>query len=192
LPLKFIHKKFGSGIRLKTYPMLTLRRIIVAGLIKKIKDIRPFYYLEYNKQDAKDFLIKEYDWKDYGGHHHENLFTKFAMAYWLPKKFGIDKRIINLSAQVLSGAITRDQAINLLKKPFGTDEELELLRQYVIKKLDFTDEEFNNIWNSESKKSFDYPSNYKLIFSLSQRFSSLIKKIYAFKPMSITEKEVIQ
>lgn len=189
--LKYIHKMFGSGIKLKTYPMLTLSQMIFAGLIKRIKDIRPLYYLDYNKPDAKQLLIELYDWKDYGGHHHENLFTKFAMAYWLPEKFGIDKRKINLSAQVLSGVITREYALELLNEPTGTKDELESIRQYIIKKLGLEKREFQIIWESENKRTFDYPSNYKLIFSLSDRFGSIIKKLYAFTPMSISERKII-
>ena len=94
--LKYLHKRFGNGIKLKTYPTLPYYKIAYFGLVKKIRDVRPFYYLDYQKQMAKDLLVELYDWRDYGGHHHENLFTKFAMAYWLPLKFGIDKRKINL------------------------------------------------------------------------------------------------
>jgi N-acetyl sugar amidotransferase len=189
--LKYIHKMFGSGIKLKTYPMLTLSRMIFAGLIKRIKDIRPLYYLEYNKPDAKQLMIELYDWKDYGGHHHENLFTKFSMAYWLPKKFNIDKRKINLSAQILNGAITKESAELQLAEPFDTEKELNLSREYVIKKLGISNIEFEQIWDSKNKKTFDYPSNYNLIFGLAKRFSPIISKFYAFKPMSITENEII-
>ena len=127
--LKHVHKKFGSGIRLKTYPMLPVSQMLYSGLVLKILDTRPFYYLNYKKQEAKQMLMRDYDWKDYGGHHHENLFTKFVMAYWLPKKFNIDKRKINLSAQVLSGAITREQALADVSKQFDSPEELEKLKE---------------------------------------------------------------
>ena len=189
--LKYIHNKFGSSIKLKTYPMLPFRKIIYAGIIKKILDIRPYYYLEYTKQDAKKMLMEAYDWKDYGGHHHENIFTKFSMSYWLPEKFGIDKRKINLSAQVLSGAITRDEALAELNTPFASEKELLAMCQYVIKKLDLTQQEFDDIWAAPNKKTFDYPSDYNLIYGLSEKFNPLIKRLYAFTPMSITEREVI-
>jgi len=189
--LKYIQKKYGSGIRLKTYPLLTLRKMLLAGLIYKIRDIRPLYYLNYSKQEAKNLLISEYGWKDYGGHHHENIFTKFAMAYWLPLKFGIDKRKINLSAQVLSGAITRNEGIRLLNEPFSSNEDLSLICHYVVKKLGIKESEFQKIWNSENKKTFDYPSDYRLIMRLSARFDNVIRKLYAFTPMSITEKKMI-
>lgn len=190
--LRFIHKKFGSGIALKTYPLLTLPKMIYSGLIKGIKDIRPFYYLDYTKQDAKRLMMDEYGWKDYGGHHHENLFTKFSMAYWLPGKFGIDKRRINLSAQVLSKVITREEALYQLAQPFGTDSELEQSRAYVQKKLALSDSEFNRIWSAPISNTFDYPSNYKLILTLANRFKPVLKRLYAFTPMMLTANVVLE
>lgn len=190
--LLYIHKRFGAGIALKTYPLLTLPLQIYSGLVKGTKDIRPFYYLDYNKQDAKLLMMSEYDWKDYGGHHHENLFTKFSMAYWLPRKFGIDKRKINLSAQVLSQAITREEALALLAQPFASANELEQTRQYVVKKLDLTEEEFNQIWLAPAKQTFDYPSNYALIFELVSRFRPILKRLYAFTPMSVSANDLLE
>lgn len=190
--LLYIHKKFGSGIRLKTYPLLTLPKMIYAGILKGIRDIRPYYFLSYQKQEAKKLLIETYDWKDYGGHHHENLFTKFAMAYWLPRKFDIDKRIINLSAQVLSGALLRREAVQQLEKPFASEVELAASREYVIKKLEMSQDEFQRIWDTTNKKAFDYPSNYNLIFWLADKFSPVLKKLYSFKPMSVSAREVLE
>ena len=189
--LKFIHKKYGSGKRLKTYPILSLGKIVYAGIVKKVLDIRPYYYLEYTKQDAKKVLIRTYDWQDYGGHHHENIFTKFSMSYWLPEKFGIDKRKINLSAQILSGAITRDKALLELQSPFCPEEEIRPMCQYINKKLDLTPRDFDDILAAPNRTPFDYPSNYNLIYELAAKFNPLIKKIYAYTPMSITEKEMI-
>ncbi|MCY7359163.1 MAG: N-acetyl sugar amidotransferase [Rudanella sp.] len=189
--LLFIHKQFGSGIRLRTYPLLTLPKQMYAGLVKGIKDIRPFYYLDYNKQDAKRLMMDVYDWKDYGGHHHENLFTKFAMAYWLPRKFRIDKRKINLSAQVLSKAITRSEALTHLNLPFATDSELEQTRAYVQKKLALSDSEFQHIWSAPTKNTFDYPSNYALIFGLVKQFRPVLKRLYSFTPMSVSANDIL-
>ncbi|QHV95257.1 N-acetyl sugar amidotransferase [Spirosoma endbachense] len=189
--LRFIHKRFGSGVRLKTYPMLTLPKMVYAGLIKGIKDIRPYYYLNYKKQDAKQLMIRLYDWQDYGGHHHENLFTKFSMAYWLPRKFGIDKRKINLSAQVLSQAITRDEALAQLQQPFASERELAETRSYVQKKLALSDNDFQQIWSATGKNTFDYPSNYELLVKLASRLRPLISRLYAFTPMTVTANQVL-
>jgi len=190
--LKYIHKHFGSGIKLKTYPLLTIPRIIYSGFVKKIKDIRPFYYLDYNKAEAKKLLMEKYDWVDYGGHHHENLFTKFAMSCWLPEKFGIDKRKINLSAQVLSNAIRREEALLEVSKPFGSKEEIESLKNYVIKKLDLDANSFNKIMGSENKNFTSYPSNYNIIYNNVKHFRWLLKLLYDFKPMSVESNEMIK
>lgn len=189
--LIFIHKKFGNGIKLKTFPQLSIIKEVYSGLIKKIRDVRPYYYVNYNKQEAKKFLIEKYNWQDYGGHHHENLFTKFAMAYWLPKKFNIDKRKINLSAQILSKAITREEALFKINEPFDSENNLKELKNYVLKKLDLSDVDFENIMACEQKSYKDYPSNYNFIFKNLKYFKWLIKKIYDFKPMAIESSEII-
>ena len=189
--LRHIHRRFGSGVRLKTYPMLTLPRMAWAGLLKGIKDVRPYYYLDYRKQDAKRLMIDLYDWQDYGGHHHENLFTKFAMAYWLPRKFGIDKRKINLSAQVLSGAITRNEALVQLQQPFATERELTETRAYVQKKLALSEAEFQQIWTGLAHSTFDYPSNYSLQLTLAGILQPILRRLYAFTPMTITANQVL-
>ncbi len=190
--LKFIHKKFGKLKKLKTYPYLSLYKIFINGLLFNIKDIRPFYYLEYDKSNARKFLEKEFDWQYYGGHHHENLFTKFVMSYWLPEKFGIDKRKINLSAQVMSGHITRNEALEELSRPVATKNEFIQVKEFILSKLDFSDKEFDEIWVSENKTYLDYPSNYKLMEALKNRFGTFIKLIYPQKPMTFVAMEVNQ
>ncbi|GAB2551941.1 hypothetical protein [Spirosoma aerophilum] len=189
--LQYIHQRFGSGIRLKTYPLLTLPRMAWAGLVKGIKDIRPYYYLTYQKQEAKRLMVDLYDWQDYGGHHHENLFTKFAMACWLPQKFGIDKRKINLSAQVLSGAITRDDALAQLQRPFAPERELLDIKAYVQKKLALSEAEFTRVWAGQAHNTFDYPSNYSLQMTLANALQPVLRRLYAFTPMSVTANRVL-
>jgi N-acetyl sugar amidotransferase len=189
--LIYLHKKYGKLKKLNTYPYYTVWNILIGGLFNKIKDIRPYYFIDYNKQNAKKILSENYEWRDYGGHHHENLFTKFAIAYWLPKKFNIDKRKINLSAQILSGAITREFAIDQIEKDFETEKELENLKKFIIKKLDFNNDEFEKLFIAENKKYSDYPNNFNLIYNNIDNFKWIIKRLYGFKPMSIDSKKII-
>jgi len=187
--LKHVHKIFGSGIKLKTFPFLNNVNLVYYGYIKKIKEVRPYYYIDYKKQEAKELLMEMYDWQDYGGHHHENIFTKFAMSYWLPQKFGIDKRLIHLSAQVASNAISREQALDQISKPFETPEKLDDTKNYVLKKLDISQEEFFKIWNSPNKSFLDYPNNFVMIQKILKYGKPLISRIYKQKPMSFFEME---
>lgn len=187
--IKHVHKLFGNGTKLKTFPFLSNVDLVYYGYLKKIKEVRPYYYIDYRKQDAKKLLKDIYDWQDYGGHHHENIFTKFAMSYWLPQKFGIDKRIIHLSAQVVSGAINREEALEQISRPFETIEKLEETKNYVLKKLDITQGEFVNIWNSPNKSFLDYPNNFVMIQKVLKYGKPLISRIYKQKPMSFFEME---
>jgi N-acetyl sugar amidotransferase len=185
---KHVVKTF-EGTKLKTYPNMSLRRQIYYGAVKKIKRYQPFYFLNYQKKKAKDFLIKNYDWKDYGGHHHENLFTKFIISYWLKKKFNIDKRIITFSAQVITKQKDREEAMKELSLSPYDLEQMERDKKTVIKKLDLTEEEFEKIWNQDNKTFRDYPSHYDLFM----KNKNLIKKyshyVMPTKPKMIVVEE---
>jgi hypothetical protein len=187
--LNYLHKKFGDLNSLSSFPNLSLAKIIYSGYLLGIKDIRPYYYLEYKKQVAKSFLEKEYGWEYYGGHHHENIFTKFAMSVWLPDKFGIDKRKITLSAQVVSGALKREEALDMIQKPLLSESEKEEIINYVLKKLEISHEEFASIWEGPNHDFEDYPSDMNIIKSINQYFMPLVRFVYTIKPMSFYEME---
>jgi hypothetical protein len=187
--LKFIHKKFGS-VKLRTFPNYTLTDLLFSSLIKGIKSIYPFYYLEYEKKKAQSFLKDNFNWDYYGGHHFENLFTKFAISYWLYEKFSIDKRKITLSAQILSGEISREKALDILSSKPYKDSEKDMMLEYVLKKLDFNKEEFEKIIRSPNKSFYDYPSNYKLIDSLNYFTNPFLKKVFIHKPQSVFQAEM--
>ena len=182
--IKYVFKKFGELSKLKTFPFLPYYKIILSRFFKGIREIRPYYYLDYNKQDARKFLEANYEWEYYGGHHHENLFTKFTMSYWLPEKFNIEKRKISLSAQILSNAISREKALEeITLQPYDSDFVKNDLG-FVLKKLDLSEKEFKLIWNSTNKSIYDYPSHLYLIKLLYKRFYPLIKLIYPQNPMT--------
>jgi N-acetyl sugar amidotransferase len=186
--LSYVHNKFGR-VKLKTFPNYTLFNLVYFGFVKGIKSIYPFYYLNYNKTETQKFLIKEYDWEYYGGHHHENLFTKFAISYWLFEKFGIDKRKITLSSQVLSREIERVEALaRLVELPYshpGIEKDID----YVLKKLDFTKEQFNELMTGPKRTYLDYPSYYPLIRRV-QKFGEAYRFILPHKPMSFFQAEM--
>ena len=184
--IKYIQKNYGS-VKIKTYPNLTAFHLIYYAIFKKIKMVRPFYFIDYNKSKIKKIIAKEYDWQDYGGHHHESLFTRFAISYWLPKKFNIDKRKVTLSAQIRSGEITRENALQQLKiLPFNSekiDEDLE----YVCKKLDITEKQFEEYFNNPNKSFLDYPSYFPIYLKMKKLAVFLFKYILPFKPMMAYE-----
>lgn len=185
--LQYIHGKFGKLKKLKTYPQLNYSTIIYASFVKKIKEIRPFYYLDYDKKAARAFLEKEFGWQYYGGHHHENSFTKYAMAVWLPEKFNIDKRVINLSAQVMDKKITREEALEELESPALDNKTKRDLTKYISKKLDLTEEEFDNIWKSNNKDFTHYPNDLVYLKFAMKYLKPLIRLVYRQEPMTFVE-----
>ncbi len=187
--IKFIQNKFGTK-QIKSFPCLSLIHEIYSGFIRKVKLYRPFYFLPYKKIQAQKFLAKEYGWQYYGGHHHENSFTKFAIADWLPNKFGIDKRIITLSALVMSGEISREKALEEIRQPAVNKQKMYNDRDFVCKKLGLTKSEFEQIWNSPNKTFHDYPSYYPITQKLKGLINILSKYILPYKPLSLIQDEI--
>ena len=141
--IKCIHKKFGK-IPIKTHPLISSLDRFIYGEIYHIKWIPFLDYFLYNKFKAMEILQNECDYKPYPYKHYESVFTRFYQGYILPKKFGYDKRLVHLSELIISGQITRDEALNLLKTPpYSDPKNEEQDRIFVLKKLGFTDESWN-------------------------------------------------
>ena len=187
--LKYVHKKYGK-VKLKTYPLVSIPKLFYLGYIKGIKMLPPFNFISYNKKSAQEFLKEKYGWEYYGEHHHENLFTKWAIGYWMYEKFNIDKRKITYSAQILSGELTRVEALKKVSIPPYDQNHVERDKEYIIKKLGLSDEEFEQIWDSPNKSFLDYPSYYPLIKKLVKLIIPFVNKIVPIKPKIFYEMEV--
>ena len=120
--IKSIHKKFGN-LKLKTYPLMTFSRFLWSILFHRVKFIRPFWYIKYNKKDAIKFLQKTFNWKYYGGHHLENRATSFYHTIYLPNKFDVDLRNNTISALVRKGQLTRKEGW----KEYNTPQNFQMI-----------------------------------------------------------------
>lgn len=147
--MRAIHKIYGKG-NLRTFPTINVfQRFILYPYIKGFRVHRPLEWIEYNKAAAKEVLISELGWRDYGGKHYESIFTKFHQAYYLPVKFGYDKRLAHLSSLIVSGQITREQALQELDSPLYEEDALKADIDYWIKKLGIDRAEFESIMLKE-------------------------------------------
>lgn len=143
--IKNIHKKFGV-VPLKTFPQLGFTKLFFLKWIFNTKTIDILNYIEYKKTDVKKIIIDEFGWKDYGGKHYESNWTKFYQGYILPRKFGVDKRVAHLSNLILNNEISKEQAIEELKNnPPLVESEIEELEEYVLKKLNFSKNEWDKL-----------------------------------------------
>lgn len=169
--IKSIHKQFGK-LPMKTYPLMTFSRFLFWTVFARIQKIRPFWYIDYNKNDAKKFLEKEYNWQYYGGHHLENRITAYAHSIYFPKKFNMDLRNNTLSASVRNGRISRVEAWSEYSKtPFVEKDIVE----YFIKRIEVNESEYETIMSRNPKPWYDYPT-YKKRFELFRPLFKILAK----------------
>lgn len=169
--IQAIHKQFGRE-PLKSYPLMTFSRFLFWSMFARIKKIRPFWYIDYNKEDARAFLEREYDWKYYGGHHLENRIAAFYHGIYIPQKFKLDLRNNTLSALVRNGKLSREEAWAEYNTPPTVEKEL---LEYFKKRLGFSDEEYENIMNRGTKAWYEYPT-YKKRFELLRPLFKILAK----------------
>ncbi|MCB0323579.1 MAG: N-acetyl sugar amidotransferase [Bdellovibrionales bacterium] len=187
--IRAIVKRFGTT-KLKSFPNLTISRLFWTAFVRRVRLVRPLYYIPYSKQDAKKLIEDKFGWRDYGGHHYESIFTRFVYSVYLPEKFGIDKRLISLSAQVRSGVMTREAALDEIARPPIEAERRESDMAYVAKKLGFSELEFKQILTAEPKSVFDYPSYHPMIRKFQRAARTAAKVLLPWTPMMFYEMDV--
>lgn len=174
--IRSVNKQFG-GIKLKNYPHLNFFKFIYMNTLKGIKNISLINYIDFKKEEAVVEIEKELGWKNYGGKHHESIYTRFYQAYILPNKFGIDKRRAHYSCLIMSSnELSREQALEKLKEPAADPKQMEIDRTYLLKKLDISSDEFDSIMNSPVKTIYDYPNNHKWELWLRKTLLTLRRK----------------
>jgi len=156
--IKSIHKKYGK-IKLKSFPTLNLFGWIFYTFVKRIKYLPVLNYIPYVKKDAMRLLEKEFDWKPYGHKHFESIYTRFFQGYILPRKFNIDKRKAHLSTLICSGQMTREEALEEMKRDIYPEKDMHEDKECVLKKYSLTEEEFEKIMSHSIKTFRDYPNN---------------------------------
>jgi hypothetical protein len=174
--LKDIHRQFGKK-KLKTYPTFDFKKHVYYSAFLKLTPISILNYVPYNKQEIKEVIKKELDWRDYGGKHYESIFTKFYQAYILPQKFHIDKRKAHLSTLICSGQITREAALAELEKPLYDPRELAADKEYVLKKFGLSEADFSAIMTLPIKKHEDFKTD----TNLKEGYMNLLQKTEKFR-----------
>ncbi len=159
--IKDIHKHYGT-IPLKTFPFFGLKAKHYYKKSKGIESVDLLNLLPYNKADVKNLITKELEWVDYGGKHYESIFTRFYQGYILPNKFGIDKRKAHLSNLICSGQITKEEALKELQTPMYEEKLLKEDKEFVLKKLGFTEQEFEDYIKRERRMHSEFKTEKSL------------------------------
>jgi N-acetyl sugar amidotransferase len=167
-----IYKQYGSGKKLSTFPLQTLKVKFGNYNIRKIEMIFMLNYLKYNKQEASEMLEKTYGWAPVRVKHGESIWTRFYQCHILPTRFGVDKRRAHFSNLILSKVMTRNEAIeelkNVIYKDNFEDDKKNILTRYKI-----TDEEFEGYMKQEIRHHSDF-KNEKGIKNLYAKVKQLV------------------
>jgi len=162
--IKDVHKRFGKLKKLNSFPFCGLLKYrLLYPIFYGMKRVAPLNYIPYDKKNIQDFLVKNLGWKNYENKHFEDRFTRWYEGYYLIKKFGYDKRKCYLSNLILTGEITREEALlELQKNPYSNEMKKED-EKFIAEKLEITIDELNEFVNNENKTFEDYKNSFNLI-----------------------------
>jgi len=157
ISLNAIHRMFGER-RLKQYRRISfLQYYFWFPMVKRMRTVRPLNYMPYNKKDAVAELEK-LGWRAYGRKHGESVFTKLFQNYYLPARFGYDKRRPHLSSLIVSGQMTRAEAEVELAKSLYDPKELEIDIAYFCKKMRITRAQFDAFVAAPRRDYREFPN----------------------------------
>jgi N-acetyl sugar amidotransferase len=158
IQLKDIHAKFGTKPLVNFPTTSILRHKIWLPYVKGIRVVRPLNLVPYDKAAAVKLLVEKFGWQPYPQKHFESRFTRFYEGYWLPKKFGYDTRKVQFSSLIVTGQMTREEALEKLKTPALDDATVRQEFEYVANKLAISTEELQGYMDAPNKTYKDYKS----------------------------------
>lgn len=161
--IKDVHNRFGK-VPLRTFPLCGMVKYrLVYPYFKGMKRIAPLNMVEYDYDKVKSFLQREFGWQAYENKHYENVFTRFYEGYYLPHKFGYDKRKCYYSNLILTGGMTRDAALKALEEQPYSDEMILEDMECIASKLGISVDAFNTLIEGENKTFEDYKNTFWMI-----------------------------
>ncbi len=162
LQINDLLKKF-CRVKLKTYPFSSIyRHKIYLRYIRRVRVFKPLNYVPYIRSEAVKVLEREYGWKPYGQKHFESRFTKFFEGFWLPGRFGFDTRRVQFSSLILTGQMTREEALEKLKHPAYDPDTIDDEFKYIATKLGITTDKLWGFFKMPKKFYWDYKNQHKI------------------------------
>jgi len=158
--IKDINNKFGEIKKLKTYPFMSVFKYFYYSKVKKIQWISLLDYMDFDKNKSLEILKEKVNYIPYEKKHYESVFTRFYQGYILPNKFNVDKRKLHYSTLICSDQLTREFVQEEMKNnPYDNASQLNEDKDFVLKKLSFTEQKFQNYMQRKQKLHKDYASN---------------------------------
>ncbi len=175
--IKAIKRRFGNpAIGMKSYPHLTPTKFLEYILLRKIRFVPVLNYGGYSKAKAVKVMQQRFGYNAYARKHGESRFTRFFQEYYLPTKFGFDKRRAHLSSMIASDTLSREAALAELDHDMYDPVEKMIDIEYCSRKLGFSEADWEDIMLAQPAHATDYPNNGWLYDHTSNRVTAIIRK----------------
>jgi N-acetyl sugar amidotransferase len=171
--IRDIHRRFGQRPLVKFPLSNILRHKLYLRYFRGIRVVMLLNHVRYNKDEAMQFLAERFGWQPYPQKHFESRFTRFYEGYWLPQKFGFDTRKVQYSSLILTGQMTRAEALEKLSRPAHDEETLARDFEYVATKLGIPVAELQRYFDAPNKTYRDYRSQ-RAVFAVGSRVLKLL------------------
>ena len=161
--------KFGT-VDMRSYPFSSiLFHKLYLRYLRGVRVIKPLNLMPYTKSQAGMELQECYGWRPYPQKHFESRFTRFFEGYWLPSRFGYDTRRVQYSSLILTGQMTREDALARLQQPAYDPATIDEDFEYIATKLGISVDELRRYHEMPKKTYKDY-KNQEWLFELGARF----------------------
>ena len=161
--LRAIHARFGTR-QLRTFPVIGFWDFYLGiPRILGLRTLHPLNWMPYDKAQARRELADAVGWRDYGEKHHESRFTRFFQGCYLPARYGWDKRRAHYSSLIVSGQMTREEALARLTEPPYDPSAMDSDRSFIAKKLGLTEEAFAELCAAPPRRHADFPNQQALL-----------------------------
>jgi N-acetyl sugar amidotransferase len=159
-----IWTKCGDGKPNEDFPLVDI--LVYKLWYQKVLGMKvhhPLNLVPYIKKHAEEELERCFGWQRFQHKHHESRFTRFYEDYWLRRRFGYDKRRAHFSSLIMTGQMTREQALERISQPEFDEHFLKQEFEYIAHKLGLTVDELQDLFDAPKKTYRDYRNKRELI-----------------------------
>lgn len=174
-----IHARYGRRPLVK-FPVSDIFEYrILNRYLYRMKVMHPLNLVPFIKADVEHILQRDLGWRPFLHKHHESRFTRFFEDYWLPRKFGFDKRRAHFSSLILTQQLSREAALSRLQRPEMSDLFWDRELNFIAKKIGMDREELDGLLSMPNASTRSFKNKHRLIsfgWSL-MRFLKLEKRL---------------
>ena len=168
--IKSLRKAYDGG-SIRSFPAIGTLGYIWNIAVRRVEWVSFLDYTDYQKSEAIAELIRDFNYKPYPHKHFESVFTRLYMGYILPTKFNVDMRKVDFSNLIISGQMTRDEALLALQaEAYPSPGELESDIVFFCKKLGWTREQWDAYLLRPERPHTDFGSESGL-YALARKIS---------------------